>query len=557
MTASARSANKQAMSLPPGTRTIPITPADAARILQDGNARMRAGDLAGAASIAQALVRADSRYADAWVLLCSALIRMGSADDDRALADALASIPVTHPAHAMLVAERSRVLARRGRYNEAVELARLLEAHVRLSPRQHEILSNTFTTSGLFEDGLIHAQQAAAKLPGDAAAIYSEAIALRYLGKIDEAVAVFEKILAAAPDHSLAHFSLADCKRWTLEHNHIASIEAALAAPRISTADSTRLNYALFKEAHDTGDTSRAWQALTEGAQMVARLAPYNSSERTAFSQWLIDNFKGNLGAQPAEEPEPIPIFIIGLPRSGTTLVERIFAAHPDVTDMGETHGFSLAMRDAAGLSRFGELDLDSLQKLGRVDWPEVGRRYLLSLDYRKPGTRFFTEKLPHNYHFAGPMRLAFPQARFVHLRRAPMDSLFGAYKVLFGEGSYLWSYRFTDLAHAYCQYRRITDHWRCELGRSFVDVTLETLIADPEPEIRRLLESTGLDFRRECLNPHAAKGGVSTASSTQVRQPINSQGIDAWRKYADGLEPLRQMLETAGYVDTEGSPVW
>ena len=557
MTASAPEANNEGMSLPPGTRAIPLTPSDALRALQDANARLRAGDLRGAAGIAQGLVRADSRLADAWIVLCSALIRMGSADDDRALADALASIPVTHPAHSMLAAERSRVLSRRGRYNEAVELARLLEAHVRLTPRQHDTLSNTYTMAGLFEDGLRHAEKAVAGLPGDAAALYSQALALRYLGRIEEAEGTFEHILTVTPQHSLARFSLADCKRWTPEHNHVSATEAALSAPGLTSADRARLNYALFKEANDIGDTRRAWKALTEGAQAIAAEAPYDSLERTAFTQWLADNFSGNLAALPAEGPEPIPIFIIGLPRSGTTLVERIFSAHPDVTDMGETHGFSLAMRDAAGLPRFGELDLGSLQRLGKVDWRDVGRRYLTSLDYRAPRTRFFTEKLPHNYHFAGPIRLAFPQARFVHLRRAPMDSLFGAYKILFGEGAYLWSYKFEDLAHAYSLYRQITDHWRREMRQGFVEVTLETLIADSEPEIRRLLQETGLDFNPACLSPHTATGGVSTASSAQVRQPINGQGIGAWRKYAEGFEPLRQMLEDRGFVDAQGNPVW
>lgn len=558
MTPAGRGGNTGDMSLPPGpgATNAPI-PVSAAQVLQEGQARLQRGDFAAAADFAQAVLRADPRSADAWVLLCAALIRMGSADDDRALADALGAIPVTHPAHPMLATERSRVLAKRGRYGEAVELARILEAHVKLAPRQNDILSSAYTTAGLFEDGLRLAELAAASLARDPAAAYNYALALRHLGRIEEATRAFEEIVAYAPSHSLAWFGLADCQRWNRERNHISAITSALAQPHLASEDGARLNYALFKEAHDVGETAIAWSALTQGAQLASARAPYNVEERTAFTDGLISAFCGNLDAPPADGPEPIPIFIIGLPRSGTTLVERIFSAHPDVTDMGETHGFSLALRDAAGLARFGEIDFESLQKLGRVDWPDVGRRYLRSLDYRKPTTRFFTEKLPHNYHLAGPMRLAFPQARFVHLRRAPMDSLFGAYKILFGEGSYLWSYRFEDLAAAYGLYRRITDHWRTQLGESFVDLTLENLIADPEPQIRRLLDRTGLSFHEACLSPHHAKGGVSTASSTQIRQPINSQGVGAWRRYSEGFEPLRRMLEAGGFVDANGDPVW
>jgi tetratricopeptide (TPR) repeat protein len=545
------------MTLPPGTRSSTPLPAGAARLLQEAQSRLQRGDFPAAADIAQSLLRQDGRMPEAWVLLCAALIRMGSADDDRALADALASIPVTHPAHAMLAAERSRVLARRGRYNEGVELARMLEAHIRLTPRQHDLLSNTYTTAGLFEDGLSHAEKAAAALPKDPSATYNRALALRYLGRIEEAVDAFERVIAIAPDFSLAYFGLADCRRWTSQHNHIAAMEAALQAPNLHHDDAARFNYALYKEYNDTGDLDRAWKALTEGARIASSHAPYNLAERTAYTDALITRFTGNLGAPRTDLPEPVPIFIIGLPRSGTTLVERIFSAHPDVTDMGETHGFSLAIRDAGRLKRFGELDLESLTFLDQIDWQQVGQLYLKSLEYRKPETRFFTEKLPHNYHLAGPMRLAFPQARIVHLRRAPMDSLFGAYKVLFGEGSYLWSYRFEDLAAAYRLYRKITDHWRRELGENFIEVTLENLIADPETEIRTLLDRTGLSFHPECLSPHEVKGGVSTASSTQVRQPINSQGVGAWRRYAEGFEPLRQLLEADGFVDSKGDPVW
>jgi len=527
------------------------------RRLRDGQERLSRGDFGGAADIAQLLLRRNGRLPEAWLLLCTALIRMGSADDDRALADALAAVPVSHGLHPVLAVERCRVLARRGRSNEAVSLARVVEAHARLGARQHDALSNAYTNCGLYEAALSHAELAALKLPDEPSVIYNRAMAFRHLGRIPEAIELFERLIQTRPDDSMAFFALSDCRRWTPENNHVAKIEAALTSRRIGNDDKTRLNYALFKQAHDVGDTSRAWSALTQGAQLAAERAPYDLAERRAFTASLIQHYRGGLASVPAGGPHPIPIFIVGLPRSGTTLVERIFSAHPDVTDMGETHGFSLALRDAAGLPRFGELDDRALGKLGAVDWKRVAQLYMQSLDYRRPRTRFFTEKLPHNYHLVGPMRRAFPQARFVHLRRSPMDTLFGAFKILFGEGSYLWSYRFEDMAEAYALYRQITDHWRSELGEAFIEVTLETLIDNSEAEIRRILACAGLSFHPDCLEPHKAAGGVSTASSTQVRQPINRQGVGAWRRYAEGLEPLRRMLEGRGYVDANGDAVW
>jgi tetratricopeptide (TPR) repeat protein len=545
------------MSLPPEVSPSRLSAERAFALIQQGQTCLKTGDFPGAADAAQALLKYDFRSVEGWVLLCSALIRMGSVDDDRALADALGAIPVTHPAHSLLAVERCRVLANRGRCGEAVELARMVEAHVRLSPRQHDILSNTYTTCGLFDEAYRHSLLAAKGLPEDAAVIYNKALSLRNLGRIDEAVADFSRVVEKWPNHALGFFSLADSKRWSIEENHVAQIETALQSGQATEEDLPRLNYALFKEAHDIGDHPKAWSALTTGARLAHARAPYQLQDRKAYTDALIRFFNDEMPGRAPDGPAPIPIFIVGLPRSGTTLVERIFSAHPEVTDMGETHGFALAVRDSLGVPRFGDLDAGIVNQFARADWQKVAENYLRSLAYRKPETRFFTEKLPHNYHLVGAMKRAFPHARIVHLRRAPMDSLFGAYKVLFGQGSYLWSYRFEDLAAAYKMYRKLTDHWRAILGEGFTEVILEQLIAEPEPRIRELLERTGLDFHPDCLSPHQASGGVSTASSTQVRQPINSQGVGAWRKYADGFEPLRKLLEADGFVDAEGNPIW
>jgi tetratricopeptide (TPR) repeat protein len=528
-----------------------------ATFVNEAQQRLRRGDFPGAADFAQMVLSADPRRAEAWVVLCAALMRMGSLDDDRALADALKALPSSDPAHTLLAVERCRVLANRGRYNEAVDLAGRTLQRAALAPRQHDVLANTFTACGLYERALHHADIAVAAMPRDPATTYNHALALRHLGRIDEAVDAFESLLRMFPDHALGYFSLSACRRWDEGSNHIEAIQAALRATRIEDVDRARLHYALFKEAHDVGDRPLAWSALKAGADLVQRTSPFPHEERTVYTRSIIRRFSGGLDAKPVDTDGPIPIFIVGLPRSGTTLVERIFSAHPDVTDMGETHGLALAIRDALGLARYGELDPASVEKMQDANWPEVARLYLESLAYRAPKTRFFTEKLPHNYHLVGAIRRAFPEARIVHLRRAPMDSLFGAYKVLFGEGSYIWSYRFEDLSAAYGMYRQLTDHWRQVLGGNLVEITLEKLIADSDAEIRRLLDAIGLPFHEACLSPHTAAGGVSTASTTQVRQPINSQGVGAWRAYREQMEPLRQMLEDAGFVDAAGDPIW
>jgi hypothetical protein len=137
------------------------------------------------------------------------------------------------------------------------------------------------------------------------------------------------------------------------------------------------------------------------------------------------------------------------------------------------------------------------------------------------------------------------------------MDSLFGTYRLLFGGGAYPWSYRLKDLADNYRLYRQLTDHWRQIMGPNLIEITLEALIDDPEPQIRALLSGCGLTFEPACLSPERSERGVSTASSAQVRSPINRQGMGAWKRYRDHLEPLRAALEADGFVDQEGEAIW
>lgn len=533
-------------------------PAASGNPFADGLLALRQGDFARAADLAQSVLRTSPGQPQAWVLLCTALIRMGSRDDERALRDALAQIPPQDPAHPMLAVELSRVLGRHGRTGESAALVRRLQHDPRLSPRDHSTLSHALATAGLFEEALEHARRATASLPEDAGARYNLALALRYLGRLTEAEAEFERVLSIMPRHALAHFTLADTRRWTPENNHLSRLREAIADPDLADADRTKILYAAFKEAHDCGLTDEAWEFLSRATALAANVQPYPTGERRRFHDALIATFRGDL-AGPAAPPadRPTPVFIVGLPRSGTTLVERILAAHPDVTAMGETHGFPIALRDSIGVPRLTEIDSEAVSMMAAADREAVAGRYLANVGYLLGPTRFFTEKLPHNYLYVGAIRRAFPEARIVHLRRNPMDSLFGAYKILFGEASYLWSYRFEDLAENYRLYRRITDHWRAELGEGFTEVTLERLIDEPEREIRRLLDALGLPFDPACLAPHKTGGGVSTASSAQVRQPINRQGVDAWRRYRTQFEPLRAELQRDGFVDDDGNAVW
>lgn len=526
---------------------------------RSGLAALRAGDAVRAAQIGEEATRLAPTRADGWLLLSAALTKMGSVDAEQAMADGIAHIAPDDPARMMLEADRARALAVRGRAGEAAELALRLQGYPALPPRQHDTLGSVFATIGLFNDALRHCEIAVKAMPDNAVALYNYATALRYVGRIDEAEAAFDRALTLAPDDSLAHAALASLRKWNAARNHVEALKAAIGRAGGRAEDTARLHHALFKELNDLGRHDEAWVALATGADIVRRHWPYPRAAKRARVAALVETFSAArlADAPPRATAGHKPIFVYGLPRSGTTLTERILAAHSRVTPMGETSAFVQALRTAANQPRARDVDASMVRRAGALDYGEVARHYIRHTAFLAPGAEFATEKLPHNYEYVGPIHLAFPEAPLIHVRRAPMDSLFGAFRLMFAEDAYLWSYAFEDLAENYRQYRQLMTHWRAALGDRVHEVTLETLIDHPEAEIRRLLDACGLAFEPGCLAPHQTEGGVSTASSSQVRAPINREGVGAWRRYATQLEPLRAMLERDGYVDADGEPVW
>ena len=229
---------------------------------------------------------------------------------------------------------------------------------------------------------------------------------------------------------------------------------------------------------------------------------------------------------------------------------------HSQVQALGETTGLQRAVDLASKTPRADPLSPAVMTAAAKGDPEAMAQAYLHYTAYLRDESPVFTEKLPHNYLYVGHFNRAFPSAPMVHVRRSPMDSLFGTYRLLFGGGAYPWSYSLKDLADNYRLYRQLTDHWRQIMGQRLIEITLEALIDDPEPQIRALLSGCGLPFEPACLSPERSERGVSTASSAQVRSPINRQGMGAWKRYREQLEPLRAALEADGFVDGEGEAV-
>jgi len=236
----------------------------------------------------------------------------------------------------------------------------------------------------------------------------------------------------------------------------------------------------------------------------------------------------------------PQPIFIIGMPRSGTTVVDRLLGNHPDVTLAGELDDFALQLRWAA--NHQSTLDDIVLERLPRIDYAELGRRYLDQTQWRAQGKPYFTDKLPRNWMVAGLIAKALPQARIVHLVRDPMAVCFSNFRVMFAD-AFAHIYDLDALASHYLQYRRVVEHWQAAMPDRILDVVYSDLVQQPEATMRRVVDFCGLDWDPACVDLTANESAVATLSTAQVREPIHARALEEWRHYEKQLAPLKRAL--------------
>ena len=243
----------------------------------------------------------------------------------------------------------------------------------------------------------------------------------------------------------------------------------------------------------------------------------------------------------------PQPIFIVGLPRSGTTLLERVLGGHPEVADAGELRDFTAQLRWMTELPGTNHPDAALVRAARGIDFAALGERYLSHTRWHARGNAFYTDKLPANFLNAGFIAQALPGARILHMARAPMDACFSNLKELFG-AAYPHSYDQGEMAEHYVRYRALMAHWHAAFPGRILDVSYEALAADPERVAREVLAFCGLPWDEAVLAPEQRAGAVATASTAQVREPIHSRFVGQWRRYEGRLGPLKDRLSAGGF---------
>ena len=381
---------------------------------------------------------------------------------------------------------------------------------------------------------------------GDSAELrYRIGLCSMYSGDLDAAERELDACLRMEPGFAPAHRIRARLRRQTPERNHVGVLRQAVARTPGATG-SPLLHYALFKELDDLGQTEAAWQSLQAGMRMRRAEVAQDEAAEVALFEFLMEPHAPASSDVPADAGlGPTPIFIVGMPRSGTTLLERILGAHRQVADAGELRDFNFQLRWACDRVGGPHLDLDLVLRARDTDLAEVGRRYLSQTQWYANGADFYTDKLPANFMHIGHIAGALPRARILHMVREPMDTCFSNLKELFAD-AYPHSYDQGEMARHFLRYQALMAHWHRQFPGRILDVHYDRLVAEPAAVAREVLAYCGLQWDPSVLAIEARGGAVATASSVQMREPIHQRFVGQWRRYEVQLQPLRQALGEA-----------
>ncbi|TAJ70210.1 MAG: sulfotransferase family protein [Phenylobacterium sp.] len=375
--------------------------------------------------------------------------------------------------------------------------------------------------------------------------------ALKITGRRQEAVADYRAALTARPDYGVAWFSLANLKTHRFTDDDIARMRGVESRPGVQDMDRVYLCFALGKALEDRRDYAASWELYERGNALRRAASRHRPEAAESCAVRLKQVFTGDFFAARAGwgVDDPAPIFVLGLPRSGSTLIEQILASHPrvegtqELTEIDRYAGELYGRDPDCGLP----LDPDAVRRLTAGEARALGERFLVETrTYRRLGRAFFIDKAPNNFWHIGLIHLILPRAKIIDVRREPMACGFSNLKQLFGGANQEFAYDMDHVARHYRTYLGLMRHWDAVLPGRVLRVQYEDVVEDLEGSVRRMLKHCGLPFEPACLAFHETRRSVRTPSSEQVRQPIGREGLEQWRSYASWLAPLEHALGDA-----------
>ena len=485
-------------------------------------------------------------FAEGWVAAAEFFLRVSA--PQRALELAQRAIAL-EPDNTHWMILHARSLMECGKTGDTLALVKKIAVRPGLSPHQHNEIGMLLARIDNHAEAQAHYRRAVSALPDEIEFLFNLATSQRFLGQIDAAESTLQKILSIdAKDHEAAAM-LSSLRKQTTQCNHVDALERTLADESLTAVSRVSFCYALAKELEDLEAFPESFTWLKRGADLRRSGMHYRVDTDLKIIKQITQVFGQHFfssGAPGHESKEPL--FIIGLPRSGTTLLERILASHSRVYAAGELGVFGIELtrltrqKMAASQTDRSQFIATSAQ----IDYRQLGENYIGGTRPLTGSTQHFIDKLPFNYLYAGLIHQALPGAKIISLRRHPMDSCYSMYKQLFRD-AYPFSYDLKDLADYYVAYHRLMQHWERVIPGVIHTIKYEDLVTDTEGETRRLLTHCKLDWEEQCLEFYKNKTASTTASATQVRQKVYASSVGKWRAFETELAPLKIALEKAG----------
>ncbi|MCP9221178.1 sulfotransferase [Erythrobacter sp. LQ02-29] len=499
------------------------------------------GRLLRAEEICRHHLRAHPKDVEGMRLLAEIGKRFGVLDDAEFL---LESAVAFDPDNLQLRLDYIEILRRRQKFERALEEAEALHEREPGNPLFQSHLAIESMQTGDYDRAFALFDAVLEKLPRDPATLTSRGHALKTTGAQDDAIASYRAAIAARPDHGDAWYALANLKTYRFSKEEIAALREHAARADLAFADRVHLSFALGKALEDRADYADSFAAYREGNDLKRAQTRYSADAMTAELARQREACGPELFARHAGQGHdaPDPIFIVGLPRAGSTLLEQILASHSRIDGTLELPNIlALAHRlrgRKAGAPRYPQV----LHELTGKQLRQFGQQYIADTRIHRQDAPFFIDKMPNNFRHIGLIHLILPNAKIIDARRAPMDCCFSGFKQLFAEGQE-FTYGLTEIGRYYRDYVGLMAHWDEVLPGKVLRVQHEDVLDDLEGETRRMLEFIGVSFEDQCLAFHETERAVRTASSEQVRRPLNRSGQNAWKDYEPWLGDLRAAL--------------
>jgi tetratricopeptide (TPR) repeat protein len=505
------------------------TPVYANPAIEAAHRAFATGDVATTERICQQVLATAPQDPRVWMLLTETALRRHRPDAAIVCADRAIAL---QPNEAMPHILRAKCLFVSGEAGLALETAEAASRMAGSAPEALDALGGIFGLLGQHRRAENLFRRAVAARPDISQYLFNLAATERIIGKFDAAEAHCDAAISLDPHYCLAHYLRSDLRTQTAERNHTTEMAALIREGKTGRQDEVLLRFALGKEFEDLGEYARAFEHVATGNQLHRASINYDPRREIDEIDEITATHTGAwLASCPTGYRDADPIFVVGLPRTGTTLVERIVAGHPAITSVGETGAFAVELRRAL--------------KTGNAPDPkELGRRYAAAASaFGRLDGRRFVDKTLANYLYCGLIHVALPRSKIVLVKRHPLDACWAIYKTLF-HGHFLFSYDQVELAEYYLAYRRLSQHWKSVLpSESLLALNYEDIVQDQAEASRRLLAFLDLPWDEDVLRFYQNQAASSTASAVQVRRQIYSSSIAKWQSQAERLMPLRSRL--------------